>query len=226
MANSSRKKSTSLFTVIFWLFLFFPIGIYFLLKKSTEDKGGEFTTSKKLLIFGCMPVIFATMCLILTITGNVGEGGAVAEIQQMIIFFYIIGGFLIFGGLILKINKKNNINSSVVENRNPSSMGISNPSIAVDDNLASLEDFAEQMASSFEQMQSMMENGNFQNVNINVEKREFVQSYNGVATENTNDNTATKVPETKVVTCKNCGANNKVTQGQVAECEYCGSLIE
>lgn len=144
----------------------------------------------------------------------------------MIIFFYIIGGFLIFGGLILKINKKNNINSSVVENRNPSSMGISNPSIAVDDNLASMEDFAEQMASSFEQMQSMMENGNFQNVNINVEKREFVQSYNGVATENTNDNTATKVPETKVVTCKNCGAKNKVTQGQVAECEYCSSLIE
>ena len=32
--------------------------------------------------------------------------------------------------------------------------------------------------------------------------------------------------QVKVVFCTNCGANNKVVEGKVCECEYCGSLLK
>jgi hypothetical protein len=33
-------------------------------------------------------------------------------------------------------------------------------------------------------------------------------------------------PLAKVVKCKGCGANNKVTVGEVGECRYCGSFFQ
>lgn len=36
---------------------------------------------------------------------------------------------------------------------------------------------------------------------------------------------AVKPNNSKAVTCKNCGASNNITIGTVAECEFCGSVI-
>ena len=33
-------------------------------------------------------------------------------------------------------------------------------------------------------------------------------------------------PQEKVVQCQSCGANNKITVGQVSECEYCGTYLQ
>lgn len=35
----------------------------------------------------------------------------------------------------------------------------------------------------------------------------------------------TEPKELKAVTCKNCGASNNITIGEVSECEFCGSII-
>ncbi len=48
---------------------------------------------------------------------------------------------------------------------------------------------------------------------------------NGNTNINVNTNTNTNTSET-VVACKGCGANNKIIRGSLAECQYCGSLID
>ncbi|WP_459479704.1 hypothetical protein [Clostridium saccharoperbutylacetonicum] len=40
-----------------------------------------------------------------------------------------------------------------------------------------------------------------------------------------NTMTETEAVESKVVTCKNCGASNNITIGTIAECEFCGSVL-
>lgn len=86
------------------------------------------------------------------------------------------------------------------------------------------------------------------NLNMLIYKKFFINAYideekNRVvfpSTVNNNDseytevvqnieikfNSYTQLEEYKAVTCKNCGGTCKVKAGTVAECEYCGSLIQ
>ncbi|MPN26644.1 hypothetical protein SDC9_174069 [bioreactor metagenome] len=74
-------------------------------------------------------------------------------------------------------------------------------------------------------LKDMINNGYFQGAYINDSTNEIVLPK--TSKENINETTFNNsVPqdEVKVITCKCCGAQNKVTSSG-AECEYCGSLL-
>lgn len=75
-----------------------------------------------------------------------------------------------------------------------------------------------------------------------IDKKYFVNAYvdletNRIIFPSSDVETSEKVKQNKTadeqykakdyisVTCKNCGGINKITKGQVGECEYCGSII-
>lgn len=71
---------------------------------------------------------------------------------------------------------------------------------------------------------------------IMINKKFFVNAYidrdnNEIVLEGKNnsniniDTNSDETVESKTVTCKNCGASNKILADSVGECEYCGSPI-
>ena len=75
--------------------------------------------------------------------------------------------------------------------------------------------------------QKIFNKGYFSNAYIDVSNREIIlpshmkqQSERNGSLKNNNEQA-----KVKSVICKNCGGNNEVIEGQVCECEYCGSPI-
>lgn len=61
------------------------------------------------------------------------------------------------------------------------------------------------------------------NREIVLSNKNPVQTY---SISNIQMNSPVNEPQIKAFVCRNCGANNKVIEGQVCECEYCGSILK
>lgn len=199
-------------------FLFFPIGIWMLVKKMTDEKFNYIKNGKSLKILAWVLIGFAVIYLIMGITGDLETEDGSSIVGGVIMMLMIFGG----GGAFALYKAHSYIKKGTKYNRYISIINSSNNTLI--DNIAAA------YPTSFEQaakdLQSMLDDGYFMNAYVDLNRRELIMPPK-TATVNVavNQSTSPSYGQTTSVKCKNCGATNTVVPGTENECEYCGSPL-
>lgn len=216
--TNTNKTNQSWTVVILLLIFFWPVGLYLLYKKVTGDKTSALKNSKALSIVGWVFAVFSAIYLLMAISGDMKASDAISAF----VFFGAGGALMIYGA------KRMNKNAAKLKKY---------ISIVINNNQTSIDNIAAAIPTDYEQaendLQKMINNGYFQGAYIDKSNREIIlpkkenspsmnMPENNIQYENKN----TEQPRFKVVNCKNCGANNTVAEGNLCECEYCGSPLQ
>ena len=213
-----QKKSFSWGIIALMFFLFFPVGIWMLVKKMTDEKFNYIKNGKSLKILAWILIGFAIIYLIMGITGELEAEDGASVIGGVIMMLVIFGG----GGAFALYKAHSYIKKGTKYNRYISIINSSNDTLI--DNIAAA------YPTSFEQaakdLQSMLDDGYFMNAYVDLNRRELIMPPKA-ATVNVavNQNTSPSYGQPTSVKCKNCGATNTVVPGTANECEYCGSPL-
>lgn len=213
-----QKKSFSWGIIALMFFLFFPIGIWMLVKKMTDEKFNYIKNGKSLKILAWILIGFAVMYLIMGITGELETEDGSSVVGGVIVMLMIFGG----GGAFALYKAHSYIKKGTKYNRYVSIINSSNDMLI--DNIAVAYPTTYEKAT--EDIQSMIDDGYFMNAYIDLNRRELIMPQRSVSVNVTvNQNTAHADVQPTSVKCKNCGATNTVVPGAVNECEYCGSPL-
>ena len=213
-----QKKSFSWGIIALMIFLFFPIGIWMLVKKMTDEKFNYIKNGKSLKILAWILIGFAVMYLIMGITGELETEDGSSVVGGVIVMLMIFGG----GGAFALYKAYSYIKKGTKYNRYVSIINSSNDTLI--DNIAAA------YPTSFEQaakdLQSMLDDGYFMNAYVDLNRRELIMPPKATTVNvAVNQNTSPSYGQPTSVKCKNCGATNTVVPGTVNECEYCGSPL-
>ena len=213
-----QKKSFSWGIIALMFFLFFPIGIWMLVKKMTDEKFNYIKNGKSLKILAWILIGFAVMYLIMGITGELETEDGSSVVGGVIVMLMIFGG----GGAFALYKAYSYIKKGTKYNRYVSIINSSNDTLI--DNIAAA------YPTSFEQaakdLQSMLDDGYFMNAYVDLNRRELIMPPKATTVNvAVNQNTSPSYGQPTNVKCKNCGATNTVVPGTVNECEYCGSPL-
>ena len=198
--------------IVIALCLFWPIGIYLIIKRVSFDRKAAMGAGVIINIFGIVSYCFAALGLLVCISEGF-DGMDVA-----LILFFGAAGFAL-----TKVAKKIKNEAKKVKEY---------LSIIINGNVHQLDVIASTTGKSYDvvykDVKKMIDKGYLKNAYINEEIREivipgvsFVPQYNA-STVNAN---AVAQIEPRVVACPCCGANNTV-YSDVGECEYCGSPLK
>lgn len=210
-----QKKSFSWAIIILMFFLFFPVGIYMLVKKMIDEKFNYIKNGNSLRVLGWILIGFAAIYLISGLTGDLQteEGSSiVGSIIMMLIIFGGGGAFSLYKGF-------SYINKGKKYKRYVSIINSSNDTLL--DNIAAA--YPTSFEKAAEDIQSMIDDGYFMNAYVDLNRRELVMPQKAASVNVTaNQNPSTSGRILKSLKCKNCGATNTVALGAINECEYCG----
>ena len=209
--NEYKKKVGKLYSwpmIIVFIIVFWPFAIYLVYKRTKIDKRSGFTIGK-IVRYGAYFCFFGTgVGIIISL-----QEGFSSENFGMILFYLIAGvSLFIFSRKLTNNAEKYKKYISIIINGNE----------FIIDNIAGAMSLPTNVVRK--DLKNMINNGYFQGAYINDSTNEIVLPKQ--SKENINNTISQDKPqvEQKVVTCKCCGAQNKVnTSG--AECEYCGSPL-
>ncbi len=197
--------------IILALCVFWPVGVYLIIKRVSTDKKTAMGAGKLIGGLGTASYCIAVLGLVACISDGF-TGGDVG----MILFFGAAGFAL------RKVSKKIKTEAEDVKRY---------LSIIVNGNVRQLDTIASTTGKAYDivrkDINKMIEKGYLKNAYIDEGLREIVLPNSNPVTQN-NINVATAnetVVKTKIVTCPCCGANNTV-MGEFGECEYCGSPLK
>lgn len=204
MADRQQKKRTSGFTVAIWMFLFFPVGIYFLHKRLTEEETEALKNSKTVRTLGYILILLGVIYIVL-FSGEILNQQDNTYIPQLVLstILFIGGGIwtLIGAG---RMRKRGLQYQAEVHQAEPvtQSYGSKAYQNAASENLPPIMD-ADKISETFQSaMGSMSEM--MSNMSANAKPMQ---------------------PRTRVVECEGCGASNEVTEGVTSKCQFCKKLI-
>jgi len=211
---NTHQFDTGWIVVIIALVIFWPIGLFLLFNKLRSDRKAAIKCHKLLMI-----VSFVLMGLgVMHLFRALGSWGTFGAFSSYTLFLAIVTGG---GGLYLyRIAKRTKITGekykqyiAIIINHGQSSI----------DNIASAMGVAYEMA--VDDLQKMIVAGFFPGAYIDFTRRKILFKKpvsQGVEGSTVN---AHGMPQAMVSNCQNCGANNTIDAGQLAECEYCGSPL-
>ena len=213
-----QKKSFSWGIIALMLFLFFPIGIWMLVKKMTDEKFNYIKNGKSLKILAWILIVLAVLYLLMAFTGELEtEDGTsvVGSIIMMVVLFGGAGAFTLYKAhSYIKKGTKYNRYVSIINNSNDT---------LIDTIAAAYPTTYEKAAKD---IQAMINDGYFMNAYIDLNRRELMMPQNAVSVHTTVNQNPTHIEaQPTSIECKNCGATNTIVPGTVNECEYCGSPL-
>lgn len=185
--------------------IFFPIGIYLTYRKMNEDKEAALKIYKVIKFFGW----FFLAGFAINLKGYIEVGGdKYTEALWPCLLFAVV--FLIWGrnSKARSIRYKQYIKSVLIERK-----------LKVED-IANSVGLSKQIVR--DDLSKMSAKNYFSAGYFDISSDSIVFPYRDAWKEDTK---TTIKAETKVVTCKGCGASNTVLEGTVTECEYCGSKL-
>ena len=215
ITNGMRNpKLTGIYSwpvIIVFLIFFFPVAIFLMYKRFSVDKANVIKNAKITRNFGIAAVAFGLFYAIMALTGNVETTDESMEpIAAAMTMLVILGG----GGVLLFFislkMKKNGIKHTKYVR------AIVNQGHTTIDNIAA--NVGVTYETTLKDLYQMIEHGYFGGCYIDEANREIVfpkaqAVYNAAE-------------QTKVISCKSCGANTTISIGRTNECEYCGSPME
>jgi hypothetical protein len=210
-------KRTSGWVVFLWFIFFFPLGIYFLHRRLTEDKTESLRNSKIVNVLGWILVSLGVLYLCLLFTpNNIAQGLTGVMIAAVFLFgiFIAPGLRVLYGARKMKIKGMRYNRYYHIINGSVSSIAEIARSAAVPLKVAVTD------------IQEMLGSGFFPGAYIDLNRQEIILpgSRNNIHSVNLNQANQ-KVNRKKAINCPNCGANGVVTEGTVTECEYCGTPL-
>lgn len=214
-----KKKAFSWGIIVLMLFLFFPVGIYMIVKKVSSEKFNMIKNGKSLKILGWVLIGFAVMYLLLGITGELETEDGLSTFGEIMIAVCIFVGFgalsLVKGTKYIKRGKKYDRYVSVIN---------ASDDLQIDNIAAAIPTTYE---NALADLQAMIDAGDLMNAYVDLECRELVilrnqrSNYSNTYTTVLRSAAARPIPKR----CPNCGAPNTVIEGKTCECEYCGSPL-
>jgi hypothetical protein len=207
-----EKKSTSWGWIIFWLIIFWPVGMFLVIRKLATDKSALMSGKKGALpVVAWFLIVIGGMVLIGLLSDTSGDsGGGVIVALAM-----IVGGIL----LLRKSSKTQQIAAKYKKYID----------IVVNQNVRSIDHVASAVGLPYDvvinDLQDMINIGYLKDAYIYQGNREIAlkQPEPAIYTQTA---TARQAPaQTVAIRCPGCGANNVVSVGRVSECEYCGTPI-
>ncbi|HEX3076607.1 MAG TPA: hypothetical protein VHQ24_07080 [Lachnospiraceae bacterium] len=236
--NSSYRISWAV--IILALIFFWPLGLFLIYRKFSKERIVELQNSKALRVVGWFFIIMAVgfLCSKAGYNNEVSEGVVMTrnsgpttqEFNNTMNFLIVFCG----GGGLLMLYVARRMKLKVRRIQKYIAL-VDGKNITSIDNIASA--IPIKYSDAIEDLQSLINKGYFPESYIDHESRQIVKpqrTFTKVVYEEhvwkSRENSELKQepkkePKTKVVTCKNCGANNTITEGLVGECEYCGSPI-
>lgn len=196
--------------IILALCVFWPVGIFLIIKRVSVDKKAAMVAGKLIGGIGIASYCIAGLGFIVCLSEGFGSDDI-----GMILFFGIAGFAL------QKVSRKIKREAEDVKKY---------LSVIVNGNERQIDAIASSMGKSYDvtknDIQKLINKGYLKNAYINEGIREIVLPSDSIqeqvdATINSTANNVT----TKIVTCPCCGANNTIT-GNIGECEYCGSPLK
>jgi len=206
---NTTKKSMSWGGIIFWLILFWPLGLFFLFRKIHTDRTASLNNGRTVAIVSYILIGAAVVYLIMAFEEGAG---------------FIPAAILCAGGGIWLFVISRRMKATGVRYRKYIAL-------VVNQEQKSIDAIATAMGISYEdavkELQQMINRGYFAGAHIDVGSREI-----RLAKAPPPPPAAPEMPVTagipiqeRVVACNSCGANIRVS-GQVGECEYCGSPLQ
>jgi Zn finger protein HypA/HybF involved in hydrogenase expression len=206
-----EKKGTSWGWIIFWLIIFWPVGLFLVIKKVANDKSVLMSGKT-----GALPVVGC----ILIVIGAVGAIGTIANSSDGAAGAIIMGLAMVVGGILL-LQKSSKMKKTAAKYKKYID-------IIVNQNVRSIDNIAASIGLSYDvaakDLQDMINIGYLKDAYVNQGNREIVFKQNEPAAylqATEGQANAQKI----AVRCPGCGANNVVVVGRVSECEYCGTPI-
>lgn len=203
--------------IILALCIFWPVGLFLLIKRVSVDKKTAMSVGKLIGIFGGVSYGIAVIGIIACISD-----GFTSDDVTMILFFGIAGFAL------RRAAKKIKAEAESVKQY---------LAIIINGNVRQLDNIAATTGKSYDavkaDIQKMIKKGYLKNAYINENTREVVLPVaiptspvaNPVFANPLQPVAAPAQPQAKIVACPCCGANNTI-YGASGECEYCGSPIK
>lgn len=211
--------------IIITLCVFWPVGLFLLIKRLSFDKKASMRVGKLLSILGGCAYAFAALGFIACLSEGITSDDFIA------IFFFVAIGFAL-----RRVGKKTIKESEMVKQY---------LAIIVNGHVRQLDSIAATTGKSYDvvraDIQKMINKGYLKNAFINEGTRELVLPDLAPATpvapvvpvatnteyipEQAPAAKAPAQPVGRMVSCPCCGANNTI-YGASGECEYCGSPLE
>jgi len=209
------KKSSGWGRVIFWLIIFWPVGLVLLFKKF-NDKTALMSTTKAPTVAAWILIALGALMLLTNIKRFFAD-------FSVTVFFlaWVVGGVLI----LLKIRKT----KTKAEQYKKYLNAIVNVGERSIDNIASAVSVTYEQAQT--DIQAMIDEGFLKGAYIHEGNRTIVLSqdiqtkqpaYAAVPSASAQSDTW---QQPRSVRCPGCGANNVVVGGRITECEYCGTPL-
>ena len=195
--------------IILALCIFWPVGIFLIIKRVSVDKKTAMGAGKLIGGIGIASYCIAGIGFIACLSDGFGSDDI-----GMILFFGIAGFAL------QKVSQKIKSEAEDVKKY---------LSVIVNGNERQIDVIASSMGKSYDvaknDIQKLINKGYLKNAYINEGTREIVLP--NIIQEPSGDmtNTSSVNVETKIIACPCCGANNTVV-GDMGECEYCGSPLK
>lgn len=195
--------------IILALCIFWPVGIFLIIKRVSVDKKTAMGAGKLIGGIGIASYCIAGIGFIACLSDGFGSDDI-----GMILFFGIAGFAL------QKVSQKIKREAEDVKKY---------LSVIVNGNERQIDVIASSMGKSYDvaknDIQKLINKGYLKKAYINEGTREIVLP--NIIQEQSGDvaNTSSVNVETKIIACPCCGANNTVV-GDMGECEYCGSPLK
>ena len=186
--------------IIFWIIVFWPVGIYFVIQKFSCDKTAILNKGRTILPASLLLILFGAVGLSIFFDGGDGYDLGVA-------IAFLVGGIYLLWLSISSMRKGKRFKRYI--------------GLIVNQSQDSLDQIAGIIKQPYDRvakdLQEMIDKDYFTGSHIDYQKRQFV-----FICPNTPLVNAREV----VVNCKHCGAVNKGYEGQVTKCEYCDSYLQ
>ncbi|WP_315121274.1 hypothetical protein [uncultured Clostridium sp.] len=206
--NDCKNESKTLDSwpvIIILTIVCFPVGLYLIYKKRNFNSGRDF--ARYIMTYFCFFMTVVGIIIMLNSPDNATES------IPPTIFFFLIG---------LALRKRSKKLAFKAGKYEKYVFIIMDGKEFIIDNIAGAMSLPVYVVKK--DLKDMINKGYFQGAYINDRTNEIVLSKQNK--KNVNGTTPNYEPkiEAKAVTCKSCGAPNRVTTS-VAECEYCGSPL-
>ena len=207
------SKGTSWGWIIFWLIIFWPVGLYLDIKKMSVDKSAMMSgKTSSVSINGWILVVF----------GVIGLLGVLTDPSDIDAAGVFIGFALIAGGVLLLL-KTSKIKKTAIKYKNYIDIVINHEDRSID-NISSSLGLSYDIV--LKELQNMIEIGYLRDAYIHHSNREIVFKKHEPAVQAQSSMSAQGEFNTTAVQCPGCGANNVIVVGRVTECEFCGTPIK
>lgn len=217
-----EKKYVSWKVIIVCLIVFWPIGIYLLVRKIGSNKNEALKNSKTLTIVGACFVAFAVLYFCLYLSGDLkpAEPGETVDLGSVLVGeVFFAGG----GAAMLVIARRMKINAVKLKKYIAI---IVNQEETYIPHIVSAMQLSEEIVKK--DLQEMIDKGYFNNAYLDLGANEIVLAKTRLEQQEEKAqgfHSVEEQPKTRVVICKNCGARNRVRDQESAVCEYCDSPL-